>query len=58
MEGKKKMIEEVRRKKNACARHRENLVRRTEVSASDQGRNDLSPSPLEGWAGGGLNTAT
>lgn len=53
MEGKKKMIEEVRRKKNACARHRENLVRRTEVSASDQGRNDLSPSPLEGWAGGG-----
>lgn len=53
MEGKKKMIEEVRRKKNACARHREKLVRRTEVSASDQGRNDLSPSPLEGWAGGG-----
>lgn len=42
---------EVRRKRNACARHRAKSVRRTEVSASDQARNDLNPSPLEGWGG-------
>lgn len=49
MEGKNKMIEEARRKRSACARHRAKSVR----SASGQARNDLSPSPLEGWGEGG-----
>lgn len=49
MEGKNKMMEEVRRKKHACAHHRAKSVRRTEVSASDWGRHDLNSSPLECW---------
>lgn len=46
---KNKMIEEVRRKKHACANHRAKSVRRTKVSASDWGRNDLNSSPLGCW---------
>lgn len=49
MEGRNRVIGEVRRKRNACAPHRAKSVGRTEVSAPDQGRNDLRPPPLEGW---------